>query len=770
MASIHSKLIEALQAVGSYNSNLMVAPEVILWPDPEKQWAEVIPQLQEELPQLLVYGIYNPENRQGPAIWIKCMVARMLPEADWGERTVPIIYLPGIARADLRNVEKAGMELQPLLEYQYTGTLFLQENGKEWTVLALVENNTTGMGVNVAKDSSSKDALKKSLSTIFYDEDVLKGKSVIDAQYLNSQLFPEVVPAILHWMCKGDTALNKMDAGKQQIFRQVCEATYDFSPDSKNIRAIAEKLGAHRNNWRQVWQYYAAAHRKFPEIKELLRSAKPDDLGLDMFAIPRESWPQVNEQEESELREALKKIVGKTPEKALELLRQLAEKHRERLAWIWCEMGESPLAVALQQLLRMSEITLESFPSGSIEQLTNYYTEKGFKADISMRKALAAVKSDKDKQVIKSVIQLMYAPWLSTVTQKFQQLAAEQPAMFGTTTEDISGAEFILFVDAFRYELAKEYGKQLSKTNLKFKLETAWSAIPSLTPTAKAAVAPLASLVSKTSEINEFRPQLTSGNDLSTAHFRAALEGTGFRYLSKTDEIVSGEKYWMEIGDIDTKGHEEQSDMVKRTGELFDLITEVVEAVFDKGFSSITIVTDHGWLLLPGGLLKTQLNAGLTETRWGRCAMLKEGVSTDLLHLPWHWNPGIYVAYAPGISFFKANVEYAHGGISIHECLVPTLTIENSKPQSKARIQHIKWVNLQCTVDTSDAEEGYRIDIRTKFNDEGTSILEYESKGMIRDNKGMAMVQESAEAQSATVVLLDQQGIIIDKKLTTAGG
>jgi hypothetical protein len=174
--------------------------------------------------------------------------------------------------------------------------------------------------------------------------------------------------------------------------------------------------------------------------------------------------------------------------------------------------------------------------------------------------------------------------------------------------------------------------------------------------------------------------------------------------------------------------------------------------------------------LLPGGLLKTQLNAGLTETRWGRCAMLKEGVSTDLLHLPWHWNPGIYVAYAPGISFFKANVEYAHGGISIHECLVPTLTIENSKPQSKARIQHIKWVNLKCTVDTSDAEEGYRIDIRTKFNDEGTSILEYESKGMIRDNKGMAMVQESAEAQSATVVLLDQQGIIIDKKLTTAGG
>ncbi len=770
MASIHSKLTEALQQAGSYNSNLMVAPEVILWPDPEKQWADVIPKLQAELPQLLVYGEYDPAKRQGPAIWLKCMVARMLPEANWAERTIPVLYLPGIARTDLRNVEKAGMELQPLLEYQYTGTLFLQENGKEWTVLALVENSAAGLGVNVAKDANSKDALKKSLATLFYDEDVLAGKSVVDAQYLNSQLFPDIIPAILNWMCKGEVALSKMDAGKQEIFRQVCESVYDFKPDTKNIRAIAEKLGSQRNSWRQVWQYYVAAHRNFPEIKEVLRSAKPDDLGVDMFAIPRESWPQVNEQEESEVREALKKIVAKTPEKALEQLQHLAATHSERLRWIWCDMGESPLALAVQHLYRMALQTQENFPSGSIEELKQYYVEKGFATDISMRKALAAVKTDKDKQVVKTIIQLFSLPWLTNLTDKFQQLAVLQPAIFGTSPIDISSAEFVLFVDAFRYELAKEYVEQLSGSPIKLTLQTGWSAIPSLTPTAKAAVAPLASLVSTSSEINEFRPQLTSGKDLNTSNFRDALEANGYSYISKTEEIESGKKYWMEIGDIDTKGHEEQADLVKRTGELFELITEVTEAIFEKGFDKLTIVTDHGWLLMPGGLPKTQLDSGLTETRWGRCATLKEGVNTDLLHLPWHWNPQTYVAYAPGISFFKANVEYAHGGISIHECLVPTLTLENTKPVSKARIQHVKWVNLKCTIETTDAQEGYRIDIRTKFNDENTSILEYESKGMVKENKGVAMVQESAEAQSATIVLLDAEGIIRDKKLTTVGG
>ena len=35
-------------------------------------------------------------------------------------------------------------------------------------------------------------------------------------------------------------------------------------------------------------------------IEELLRFAKPDDLGSGMFALPTESWPQVNEQKEEE--------------------------------------------------------------------------------------------------------------------------------------------------------------------------------------------------------------------------------------------------------------------------------------------------------------------------------------------------------------------------------------------------------------------------------------------------------------------------------------
>jgi hypothetical protein len=212
--------------------------------------------------------------------------------------------------------------------------------------------------------------------------------------------------------------------------------------------------------------------------------------------------------------------------------------------------------------------------------------------------------------------------------------------------------------------------------------------------------------------------------------------------------------------------------MVRRIEELFDQVQEALDVAFERGIKRIKIVTDHGWLLLPGGLPKTQLNAGLTETRWGRCALIKEGATTDLLHLPWRWNPSIFIAYAPGISFFKANEEYAHGGISIHECLVPVLIVENQNTLNmNAEVKHVKWVNLKCTIQTFDVPDGYSVDIRTKYNDAKTSVLDKLSKDKkIKDNTITLMIDDAFEYQSATIVLLDETGRILDKKPATVGG
>ena len=768
--SIYDKVLHALKQAENHNSQVMVKPEVILWPDPENQWTEVISVLQEALSQLLIYGSYNPAKKQGPAIWMKCMIAKALPEANWDADAIPIIYLPGVAKSDLRNVENAVFNFQPLLEYQYTGTLFIQENGREWSILAFVENPINGLGIKVAKDNATKDALKKTLPSIFQDREVLANKSIIDADYLNNQLFPDIIPSILKWMCKGDPFLKAMDAGKQEVFINLCKSQYEFEPDHKNIKAIAEKLGAQKNSWKYVWQLYATAPHKYPEIEALLRLAKPADLGSGMFALPEESWPQVNEQKEEVLEQALTKVAKQDAAKALISLRELEKEHGARRNWVWFELGKSPLTDSLQYLVQMAAKSQEAYSTVSIDSIQNYYTTQGFNIDQHMRKALAAVKTEKDKEIVKSMIQLFYQPWIENMTYKFQKLVAQDSGIFTAQTATQETETYVLFVDAFRYELAEEFAKRLEKQKLKVSLQASWSAIPSLTPTSKPNVSPIATTVSTQSTITEFRPQLQNGKDLQTQAFRDALKAAEFKLVTHANDIQTEGKHWQEIGDIDTKGHEEQADMVKRIDELFDQVQEALDVAFERGIKRIKIVTDHGWLLLPGGLPKTPLNAGLTETRWGRCALIKEGAGTNLLHLPWRWNPSIFIAYAPGISFFKANEEYAHGGISVHECLVPTMMVENPNVQNiLADIKVVKWVNLKCTINTSDVPDGYCVDIRTKYNDAKTSIVLSKNK-TLQGNTVTLMVDDAAEHQAATIVLMDENERILDKKPTTVGG
>jgi len=768
--SIYDKVIKALKQAEQHNSNIMVKPEVILWPDPEKQWSEIIPMLQEDLPQLISYGKYKPDRKQGPSIWIKCMVARVLPEANWDENVTPVIYLPGVSKNDLRNVETAKLEFQPLFEYQYTGIMFVQENGKEWTILAFMENPVSGLGLKVTKDEGTKNALKKALPKIFRNSEIFEGKTIIDSDFLNNIMFPDITQNILKWMCIGDTFLSEMAPDRKDVFINICKTQYGFIPDHKNIFSIAEKLGTQRNQWKYVWQMYANAPGKYPEIEKLLRSAKPDDLGVGVFAIPEESWPQVNEQKENELRSSLVKLSKLSSDQILKKLLELDKLHDERRKWIWFELGYSPLCTALPFLCRMAEITTKSFPSLSVSEIRDYYVNEGYIADQCMRKAMASVQTDKDKTVLKSIIRILYAPWLELITKKFQGLIQKDSSVFTNQSASTEDELYVLFVDAFRFELAKEFEERLIKYGYKVNLASGWSAIPTVTPTAKPDVSPLATEVSASSEFVEFRPQLKDGKDLQAPAFIETLEFFGFNFVKSGDEINPDKKYWQETGDIDKKGHAEQAGIVKRVDELLKYVQEIINSAFEKGVKRIKIVTDHGWLLLPGGLPKTQLYEGLTESRWGRCALIKEGARSDLLQLPWRWNPSVFVAYAPGISFFKANQEYAHGGISVQECLLPVLTVEKLVDSGLVpKIKNVKWVNLKCAIETENTSKDYTVDIRTKFNDEKTTIV-ISKNNVVVDDKGSLMVSDDAESQAVTIVLLDEKGRIRDKKATTVGG
>lgn len=763
-------IVKSLDGAKQYNSAQVVSPQVVLWLDPELQWLSILDQIKDEIPVLMTLGEYQPKKMQGPAIWIKCMVDRALPEANWDGDVIPILYLPGIAKADFKNIEEAPSSLQPLMEYQFTGSLWTQENGKEWTILAFLQNVEHGLGLDVSRDNQTKDALVKSLPN-YFNESSAFFRSKVDSEFLNQLLVPQVIPNLLSWIEKGDKAIAHLNTEQQSAFKDVIKSQYYLDLNYAIVLDFVKKMGTQKEAWSQVWQYFANAPHKYPKLIEYLSQTTPEDLGTGMFSIPASSWPLINKEREAKLRDSLLKLKKKNVETARPIIDKLIEKHKERLGWVWSELGQSSYAESLPHIAELAVLITNTYETENIDSIVKHYKTIGVQIESTLRKLAIVEDSEEYREVVNVVSDIFYKPWLVKMTDVFQALVQKDSNIINNESlqEQIQDSDFILFVDAFRYDLAFDFKEQLSN-NYSAELTTSWSAIPSLTPTSKPSVSPIASELNKDSDIKNFQPSFKDGNACTPHYFKKQLLAKDYHHIHSPNEIENKKhKYWMEIGDIDKKGHQEQDQLFYRLPKLLQEVKEQVNKIFKKGIPKITIVTDHGWLLLPGGLPKASLHKDLAATRWGRCAELKEGAKTDLLQLPWTWNQHTHIAYAPGVSFFKKNECYAHGGISLQECLTPFMQItqNGTEATSHAFIDSFIWKGMRLQVTVSSEDTSLRLDIRKNRADGNSSVLLSDPRYL--DGKWKLMVDSDYDGDACTLVLLDANGVILDYKLIEIG-
>ena len=164
--TINDAICESLVAAARH-AGTEIPPIAVLWTDDKAEWLPVIGALQDRLPQLLVYGEYDLEKRMGPSIWIKCAVERQLPDVPIPEDVVPIVYFPNVSRQTLRAGDECPLELQPLVELLYRGTVWTQKSGRDWTVEAmLVSKEKPGFGLDVAGDRNTKLSMIAALTVL----------------------------------------------------------------------------------------------------------------------------------------------------------------------------------------------------------------------------------------------------------------------------------------------------------------------------------------------------------------------------------------------------------------------------------------------------------------------------------------------------------------------------------------------------------------------------------------------------------------------------
>lgn len=189
------------------------------------------------------------------------------------------------------------------------------------------------------------------------------------------------------------------------------------------------------------------------------------------------------------------------------------------------------------------------------------------------------------------------------------------------------------------------------------------------------------------------------------------------------------------------------------------------------GWARFRIVTDHGWLLVPGGLPKSELPKFEADARWGRCAVLKDSSNGTPLTFGWDWCKDVQIAFAPGISNFMAGEVYNHGGLTLQECLAPVLELVAGggvASNIKADIIKVSWTGLRCKVEVSTSTTGLRVDIRTKAALANSTLVAH-VRTLENGKASLAVEDDASEGVAAFVVVLDASGNVVQKKPTTVG-
>ena len=775
VATVATALTSSLQSAAKGNSHTAAPAAAVLWPDKERQWQAALPSLKQLMPGLFEFGAYDPESRSGPAVWLKCAVAGVLPEVQF--QGVPVVYLPGVSRAELRAIESCPRELQPLAELQYRGVLWSQINAKDWTVSAFLASKNGGLGLEVAQDKATQEALAQVLAAgVLLDRpvDELKGRQ-INAEWLLSLLAPNPTRDLLVWMNAPQATQKEWTGVRWEVFCKRAESDFGFDPVSDGPLVAAEKLARRDGKWAAVAELYRDSYTSFPEVLTLLRTVQPPQMGLFPDMDQLAGYPQANEQGEASLRYALSACAAMDAAQARTAILVAEKEHGARRGWLWSRMGQSPLAAALEHLARLAELSAAAPIGSTPAELAAGYQQSGWRVDDAATQAMGCVHTKADSDAVGAAVRAVYLPWLEEAARRLQDAvkkAGGLPPMEGAP--DLATGESgtcTVFVDGLRFDVAERLRAKLKGFGPTV-LTARWTSMPSVTASGKAWCSPVAGLVSGAAEDTEFEPRVAAdGKPLSSHNFRKLLGDHGVQPLDKHETGEPSGRAWTEAGDLDHYGHEHGIRLARDVDAQLAQVVERVQELRDAGWRRIRVVTDHGWLLVPGGLPKTELPKHQTETRWGRCAILKDTAHGTPLTFGWDWCKDVQVAYAPGVSSFIAGADYAHGGLSLQECLVPVLELESAAPSAQVQvtIRAVTWKRLRCVVEVDTTAASLRVDVRTKPA-LATSSIVASVKPLEAGKASVAVVDDDNMGAAAVVVVLDADGQVLQKQATTVGG
>jgi hypothetical protein len=712
-------LVASLHAAATYNKHDVAAPSVILWTDGQRLWEGVASRIGECLERFYILSPEVSGDNAGPSTWIRY---RLIDDPD--KEGIPVVYLPGIARHAFRSPIGFPEEARHLYALQFLGQFWTQLNGKDWTPAALMSSADGGLSLDLARDSNTLEALSTQLVGVL-DAPVasFQGKR-LEAADFNTLAASDPAGMLLRWMSDPEKVKAEWSAERMAAFQALCQQQYHFNPVSDGRLVAAEKLVAGGGPWDALWARFEEAPAPYRPLRDVLAMVQAADL----FGVSSPRLPQTNQGEEDQLRSDLVALAAKPPQEILGQLAKLADDNRPRTASVWAELGEAPLAQAVSHLGHMARAIQQGLPGTDWTSIAEAYLSAGWKVDAEARRSYASVRDKADMEAVTVALRAAYLPWLEQQAGRLSTWASDYPNRSKATArqQTAEAGTVYLFVDGLRADVAMELSALLEGSGLTPLVATAWAPLPTVTATAKPGWHPLTEQLCGEMLSEKFEPQsIEDGKVLTTEGFRTRISKLGFVWFPGAETGVPSGSGWTETADFDSLGHSEGAKLAWRIHEELQVVRQRISELLRAGWKKVVVITDHGWLWLPGGLPKSELPVHLTASKWGRCATMKPGAQHPLPTAPWFWANQHHVVLAPGVNAFRNGTEYAHGGLSLQEALTVVLTVGGSHGTNLAdvTISSLRWLGLRLNVEVQGATSEFCLDVRTKAADASTSLL-----------------------------------------------
>jgi serine/threonine protein kinase len=650
--------------------------EVVLWFDPDREWAPLLPLLSVHLPLIV---------DEGSLLEVRYRLEKRPP----GQKAV--VYVP-------RHRDQADY-LKP---YEFIGKCFqsslydfLREHGAP-----LPEEGHEKRAIKMLLPQLAKASVGK--GEAFWQQATSVAKAT-------SLLLPDFQGRLFAFLANPEPAWQDMQReGIAELLVDEVARRYGYEAVRQDPLRCAQRLLAH---WCMVDVYVEAGQpADFPLISALppslyfapcqsaLRAFRYDSRYRDVFASRAQElesqYPGLVEW--ATLPAPLED--PPLPTLALHAWQQMMDRVTD---WSSMEEVTTDLSAAgprIRQALGADEALAEADKLASASQFLDAYADRWWRVDRAYRHYRMKVSSSGEYDALTQWVNRFYERFLDRVNVRWTATLtavkswppsdglAEQWGAWIRVRQS-SGRRAVFFVDALRYELASELADELKEYTVE---QEGWIAsAPSVTPVGMSALLPGAKELQVEWGDGWLITIPDSSDNLADKSGRVAwlnshLPDAVFlqlhELLAPGTTSIPPDTSWLIIfaTELDAWGENAGELSLDAFSGLVQRLAQGVKKAIKIGFNEVHILTDHGFLLLGQVADHGKVDIGHVDAlkanhRYLLGRNLPE--TDDYLRLPVRGSKDLTCYFPHGIACFKVKgrYNYVHGGLSLQEVVIPHL-------------------------------------------------------------------------------------------------